>query len=135
MPGMWTSSSTSAGIEPLDLGHRRRARVGRADPAEPGRRRDDLARDVEEDRLVVDPEHRDLVRCGRAHPRVYPAGAGATAPGIGSAGSGSPRRSPAIRLTADVIGAARMSPAPPNSAPPAIVTTSTASGWMPSAAP
>ena len=47
----------------------------------------------------------------------------------------SPRRSAVIRFTADTIGAARMSPAAPNSAPPAIVTTSTASGWMPSAAP
>ena len=40
-----------------------------------------------------------------------------------------------MRTIADVSGAARISPAAPNSAPPAIVTTSTASGWMPSAAP
>ena len=70
MSGMWTSSSTSAGIEPLDLGHRRRPRVRGPDPAEPRRRRHHLARDVEEDRLVVDPEHPDLVRRGRAHPRI-----------------------------------------------------------------
>ena len=36
---------------------------------------------------------------------------------------------------AEVNGAARMSPIVPNSAPPAIVTISTASGWMPSVAP
>jgi hypothetical protein len=36
---------------------------------------------------------------------------------------------------ADVSGAPSTSPIVPKSAPPAIVTISTASGWMPSAAP
>ena len=44
-------------------------------------------------------------------------------------------RSAEMRVTADVTGAARIRPTAPKSAPPAIVTISTASGWMPSAAP
>jgi hypothetical protein len=44
-------------------------------------------------------------------------------------------RSAEILTTADVSGAARIRPTVPKSAPPAIVTTSTASGWMPRAAP
>src|SRR5215217_7058008 len=44
-------------------------------------------------------------------------------------------RSAEILVIAAVIGAARISPAVPKRAPPAIVTISTASGWMPSAAP
>jgi hypothetical protein len=52
------------GIEPVDLRDRVRARPRAADPPEPGRGGDDLARDVQEDRLVVDPEHGDLVRRG-----------------------------------------------------------------------
>ena len=44
-------------------------------------------------------------------------------------------RSAAIFVAAAVSGAARISPTAPNNAPPPIVTISTASGWMPSAAP
>jgi len=57
-------------FESLDLGYRRGPRVRGPDPAEPRCRRHHLARDVEEDRLVVDPEHPDLVRRGRAHAHI-----------------------------------------------------------------
>ena len=40
-----------------------------------------------------------------------------------------------MRVTAEVSGAARISPTAPKRAPPAMVTIRTASGWMPSAVP
>src|SRR6185436_14243293 len=52
-------------------------------------------------------------------------------PGAARAGA----RSAVIRTMADASGAARTRPIIPNSAPPPIVRISTASGWMPSAAP
>ena len=63
-----------------------------------------------------------------------PAGTGTPSPDL-SRLTPARARSALNRVTAEVSGAARIRPTAPNSAPPPIVTTRTASGWIPSAAP
>ena len=66
--------------------------------------------------------------------RYAPPGAGAGEPAFSSLARAR-ARSLEIFTAAEVSGAARIRPMPPNRAPPAMVTIRTASGWMPRVAP